>query len=111
MTNEKNLPKEQIASHIYRRPIASLAPLHRSRIPGEVGNSAMHEERGEMYSGAANIRSGQRVVTMPRAVLPEAGERFVARRNRISAARTKPQASREMVPRTLAQTGVHAPSG
>lgn len=111
MTNEKNLPKEQIASHIYRRPIASSAPLRRSRIPGEVGNSAMHEERGEMYSGAANIRSGQRVVTMPRALLPEAGERFVARRNRMSAARTKPQASREMVPRTLAQTGVHAPSG
>ncbi len=111
MTNEKKLPKEQIASHIYSRPIASSAPPRRSRIPGEVGNSAMHEEREEIYSGAANIRSGQRVVTTPRAVLPEAGERFVARRNRISAARTKPEASREMVPRTLAQTGVHAPGG
>jgi hypothetical protein len=111
MTKAKKLPKEQRTSHIYRRPIASSTPLRRSRIPGEVGNRAIHEEREEIYSGAVNIRADQRVVTTPGAVLPEAGERFVARRNRISAARTKPEASREMVPRTLAQTGVPAPSG
>lgn len=111
MTNEKKLPKEQIASHIYRRPGASSTPLRRGRRPGEVGNSAMRKEREERYSAATNVRSRQRVVTTPRAVLPEAGERFVARRNQISSARTKPQASIEMVPRTLAQTGVPASSG
>jgi hypothetical protein len=87
MTEEKRQPKEQIATHIYRRPAASSV-------------------------GAASAR--QRVVTKHHEVQPSAGESYVQRRNRLYSARAKAPAYHEPVvrkPRTLAQTGAPAVSG
>ena len=80
MTGEKRHLKEQIATHIYRRPTSPAAGNYR-----------------------------QRVVTRPGAVQPSAGERYVERRNRLYSARASQQQTyTDMMPRTLARTGTRA---
>ncbi len=94
MTEEKRQPKEQIATHIYRRPDAR-----------EIRATA---------SNVSAVSARQRVVTKHHEVQPSAGESYVQRRNRLYSARAKAPAYHEPVvrkPRTLAQTGVPAVSG
>lgn len=94
MTEEKRQPKEQIATHIYRRPDAR-----------EIRATA---------SSVSAVSARQRVVTKHREVQPSAGESYVQRRNRLYSARAKAPTYHEPVvrkPRTLAQTGAPAVSG
>src|SRR6266516_7192578 len=86
MTEEKRQLQEQIATHIYRRPVSSTPH-------------------------PAGVRTRQRVVTKPDAVQPAAGERYVERRNRMYSSRAGTQVYPSVMPRTLAQTGVPASSG
>ncbi len=91
MTEQKTQPKEQIATHIYRRP-----------------------EARELSATADSASTRQRVVTRHREVQPTAGESYVQRRNRLYSARTKAPAHHAPTPRrarTLAQTGVPAVTG
>jgi POTRA domain, FtsQ-type len=91
MTEQKTQPKEQIATHIYRRP-----------------------EARELSATAVSASTHQRVVTRHREVQPTAGESYVQRRNRLYSARTKAPAHHAPTPRrarTLAQTGVPAVAG
>jgi hypothetical protein len=91
MTEHKTQPKEQIATHIYRRP-----------------------EARELSATADSASTRQRVVTRHREVQPTAGESYVQRRNRLYSARTKAPAHHAPTPRrarTLAQTGVPAVTG
>ena len=69
MTEEKRQPKEQIATHIYRRPDA-------------------REIRATASSVSAES-TRQRVVTKHHEVQPSAGESYVQRRNRLYSARAK----------------------
>ena len=102
MTQEKRQLQEQIATHIYRRPVSSTPhPAGDRRIAGETGTRERHPASG------AGTR--QRVVTKPEAVHPAAGERYVERRNRVYSARAKAQAYPNVMPRRLAQTGEAAP--
>ncbi|GAC1377894.1 MAG: hypothetical protein NVS4B7_02460 [Ktedonobacteraceae bacterium] len=64
-----------------------------------------------MYSEAEYVRPRRRVVTKPTVIQPDAGDRFVARRNQMYSTRAKAPTYTNMVPRTLAQTGVRAASG
>jgi hypothetical protein len=94
MTEEKRQPKEQIATHVYRRPDAR-----------EIRATA---------SNVSAVSARQRVVTKHREVQPSAGESYVQRRNRLYSARAKAPAYHEPVvrkARTLAQTGAPAVSG
>jgi hypothetical protein len=69
MTDEKRQPREQIATHIYRRPVAS-----------EIRAAA---------SSVSTVSTRQRVVTKHHEVQPSAGESYVRRRNRLYSARAK----------------------
>ncbi|HLZ81522.1 MAG TPA: FtsQ-type POTRA domain-containing protein [Ktedonobacteraceae bacterium] len=94
MTDEKRQPREQSATHIYRRPVAS--------------------EIREAASSVSTMRTRQRVVTKHHEVQPSAGESYVRRRNRLYSARAKAPAYHEPVirkSRTLAQTGAPAIGG
>ncbi len=93
MTEEKRQPREQLASHVYRRRAAP-ADLQSVR---------------SKAAGRASPR--QRVVTMPAEVPPTAGDRYVQRRNQLYSARAQQQTYTHLTPRTLAQTGVPASSG
>src|SRR2546421_499271 len=99
MKEEKRQLQEQIATHVYRRPVSST-----SRSAGE-----------RKILGAAGTYAGlhtrQRVVTRPDAVQPAAGERYVERRNRMYSSRARSQAYPSVVPRTLSQTGVPSSGG
>ena len=91
MTEQKAQPREQIATHIYRRPEAS-----------------------EQSATTVGASTHQRVVTRHREVQPTAGESYVQRRNRLYSARTKAPAHHAPAPRrarTLAQTGAPAVGG
>ncbi len=100
MTEEKRQPREQIATHVYRRPGSSAAPQAvRRRTPGE---RAMQADKAYSHP---------RLVTTPDAVLPMAGDRYVHRRNQLYSARGRQQTHTHLTPRTLAQTGVPASSG
>ncbi|MFL5705527.1 MAG: hypothetical protein ACJ8AG_22235, partial [Ktedonobacteraceae bacterium] len=102
MTEEKRQPQEQIATHIYRRPVASSAPNpmgSRYRVPVETPVEA------------EDVSVRRRVVTKPDAIQPSAGERYVNRRNQMYSARARKQTYTHLTPRTLAQTGVAASSG
>ena len=102
MTEEKRQLQEQIATHIYKRPVSSTPhPAGERRIPGATGMREMH----------SGVRPRQRVVTRPDVVQPAAGERYVERRNRLYSARAREQAYPNVMPRTLTQTGVRASSG
>ena len=101
MTQEKRQLQEQIATHIYRGPASSTPhPAGERRLAGETGTREMRP--------APAIRARQRVVTKPDSVQPAAGERYVERRNRVYSARAKAQPYSNVMPRTLAQTGVPA---
>lgn len=94
MTEEKRQPREQIATHIYRRP-------------------AVREARATV-SSVSGVSTRQRVVTKHHEVQPSAGESYVQRRNQLYSARAKAPTHHESVvrkPRTLAQTGAPAVSG
>jgi len=91
MTEQKAQPREQIATHIYRRPEAS-----------------------EQSATTVGASTHQRVVTRHREVQPTAGESYVQRRNRLYSARAKVPTHHAPTPRrarTLAQTGVPAAGG
>ncbi|TME65831.1 MAG: FtsQ-type POTRA domain-containing protein [Chloroflexi bacterium] len=91
MTEQKTQPREQIATHIYRRP-----------------------EARELSATSVDANTHQRVVTRHREVQPTAGESYVQRRNRLYSARTKAPAHHAPAPRrarTLAQTGAPAVGG
>ncbi len=91
MTEHKTQPREQIATHIYRRP-----------------------EARELSATSVDASTHQRVVTRHREVQPTAGESYVQRRNRLYSARTKAPVHHAPAPRrarTLAQTGVPAVGG
>ncbi|MFL5626731.1 MAG: cell division protein FtsQ/DivIB [Ktedonobacteraceae bacterium] len=102
MTEEKRQPQEQIATHVYRRPVVSSAP--------HLG-AGRHRAPAETPVAAENVSSRQRVVTTLDTVQPSAGERYVHRRNQLYSARARRQTYTHMTPRTLAQTGVRASSG
>jgi hypothetical protein len=94
MTDEKRQPREQIATHIYRRPVA--------------------REIQAATSSVSTVSTRQRVVTKHHEVQPSAGESYVRRRNRLYSARAKAPTHHEPVirkSRTLAQTGAPAMSG
>jgi len=94
MTEEKRQPREQIATHIYRRPAA-----------GEIE---------AMASSVSAVSTRQRVVTKHHEVQPSAGESYIQRRNRLYSARAKAPTYHERVvrkQRMLAQTGAPAESG
>jgi hypothetical protein len=94
MTEEKRQPREQIATHIYRRP-------------------AVRETRATVGS-VSGVSARQRVVTKHHEVQPSAGESYVQRRNRLYSARAKAPTHHESEarkPRTLAQTGAPAING
>jgi POTRA domain, FtsQ-type len=100
MTEEKRRPKEQIATHIYRRPAAREIQATAS----SVGN----------ISAVSAVNARQRIVTKHHEVQPSAGESYVQRRNRLYSARAKAPTYHEPVvrkSRTLAQTGAPAMSG
>src|SRR5258708_1762730 len=102
MTEEKRQPREQIATHIYRRPVASSAPNpmgSRYRVPVETPVEA------------EDVAVRRRVVTTRDAIQPSAGERYVNRRNQMYSARARNQTYTHLTPRTLTQTGVAASSG
>lgn len=91
MTEQKTQPREQIATHIYRRP-----------------------EARELSATSVGASTHQRVVTRHHEVQPTAGESYVQRRNQLYSARTKAPARHAPTPRrarTLAQTGVPAAGG
>jgi hypothetical protein len=101
MTQEKRQLQEQIATHIYRGPVSSTPhPAGERRLAGETGTREIRPAPG--------VRTRQRVVTKPDSVQPAAGERYVERRNRVYSARAKAQTYSDVMPRTLAQTGVPA---
>src|SRR5579859_4613518 len=105
MTTEKRQLREQIATHVYRRPAAAAPhPAGARRMPHEVGTR-------EVRPAASNSRTRQRVVTKPDFVQPTAGERYINRRNSIYSARTKAPAYPPVAPRTLAVTGERATGG
>ena len=102
MKEEKRQLQEQIATHIYRRPVSSTPhPAGERRIPGATGMRETH----------SGVRTRQRVVTRPDGVQPAAGERYVERRNRMYSSRARAQAYPRVMPRTLSQTGIPASSG
>ncbi len=97
MTEEKRQPREQIATHIYRRPAAREIDA---------------EESTASAASAASAR--QRVVTKHQEVQSTAGESYVQRRNRLYSTRAKAPVHHEPTARksrTLAQTGAPAVSG
>ena len=105
MTEEMRQPREQIATHIYRRPEgtrAAQASPHHSAPPLP------------LRDGAGSIGVRERVVTRHREVQPAAGESYLHRRNQLFSARAKAPTHHELAPRkarTLAQTGVPAVGG
>jgi cell division septal protein FtsQ len=135
MTEQRRQPREQIASHIYRRPTT---PAPRRRPPTEAGNAGTplagvrgvdaSNGAGTSRGKAGNVRTplvgvqgggvrgtaqaeGRRVVTRPEVIQSVAGERYIDRRNQLYSARTRPPAHPKPRPRTLAQTGLPASSG
>src|SRR5947208_14084474 len=97
MKEEKRQLQEQIATHIYRRPVSSTPhPAGKRRIPGATGMRETH----------SGVRTRQRGVTRPNAVQPAAGESYVARRNRMHSSSATAHAYPTVMPRPLIQTDV-----
>ncbi len=113
MTKERQQPKEQIASHTYKRQASSPASRRKTPISGEGSYRAMRE----MEKGSSPIRGKghrqTRNVIMPESVHPLAWNRYAQRRDRYqsSRSRSREQEQPKLTARTLAQTGTHAPSG
>src|SRR2546429_2248684 len=102
MKEEKRQLQEQIATHIYRRPLSSTPhPAGERKIPGATGTRETH----------SGVRTRQRVVTRPDAVQPAAGERYVERRNRMYSSRARAQAYPSFSPPPLSKTGEPHSSG
>jgi hypothetical protein len=113
MTEEKQQPKEQIASHIYRRPASSPMSRRKTPAPGEGGYRAMREMAKESSPERGKEQAQKRNVTMPDSVQPTAWNRYAQRRDHYQSSRTRArgtgQAQTKLAARTLAQTGTRAP--
>lgn len=116
MTEEKRQPREQIASHTYKRPGVPAHSAHpassvpRRRVADDAAQKALYTARAGTPSRAET--GPQRRVKQLDRVQPTAGEEFVHRRNQLYSARaSSPTYNTRVKPRTLAQTGVPASSG
>ncbi len=108
MTEQRRQPREQIASHIYRRPTTP-APRRRPPAAENLGTPLVGARGADARGGVQP--AGRRVITQPEVIQSVAGERYIDRRNQLYSARARPQAHPKPRPRTLAQTGLPASSG